>query len=167
MLSMVLVPSSLITLSTCFSSTSSLYSSPPLSLPSLWPHSCCAMSDAPIVRPPSSPLLFVPCLLPHLPSYLCMHRNSATDAVQQELLFVGQEAGKLIAMRNIIKKVHTWFPATAVYTYSTSLTLCTMFLQLHPSISPFASGDTLFLSCAHAHARMQCTHTKHSPNTTR
>ena len=114
------------------------------------------------------PLLFVPCLLPHLPSYLRMHRNSATDAVQQELLFVGQEAGKLIAMRNIIKKVHTWFPAIAVYTYSTSLTLCTMFLQLHPSISPFASGDTLFLFCAHMHAcartHAMYAHT-HTPNT--
>ena len=102
------------------------------------------------------PLLFVRTLSPPPPPLLLMHRNSATDAVQQELLFVGQEAGKLIAMRNIIKKVHTWFPAIAVYTYSTSLTSCTMFLQLHPSISPFASGDTLFLFCAHMHA---CAHT--------
>ena len=32
-------------------------------------------------------------------------RNAATETVQQELLFVGQEAGKLMAMRDIIKKV--------------------------------------------------------------
>lgn len=32
-------------------------------------------------------------------------RNSATDLVQQELLFVGQESGKLIAIRDIIHKV--------------------------------------------------------------
>ena len=34
-------------------------------------------------------------------------RNSATEAVQQELLFVGQESGKLLAMRNMVKKVST------------------------------------------------------------
>ena len=32
------------------------------------------------------------------------HRNAATDLVQQELLFVGTERGKLIALRNIIQK---------------------------------------------------------------
>ena len=31
--------------------------------------------------------------------------NSATDTVQQELNFVGQESGKLIAIRDIIRKV--------------------------------------------------------------
>ncbi|XP_028396880.1 probable ATP-dependent RNA helicase DDX52 [Dendronephthya gigantea] len=31
-------------------------------------------------------------------------RNSATDTVEQELLFVGQESGKLIAIRDIIQK---------------------------------------------------------------
>lgn len=30
-------------------------------------------------------------------------RNSATDLVEQELLFVGNEAGKLIAFRNLIR----------------------------------------------------------------
>ena len=32
-------------------------------------------------------------------------RNSATETVEQELLFVGQESGKLLAMRNMVKKV--------------------------------------------------------------
>ncbi|XP_076682477.1 DExD-box helicase 52 [Andrena cerasifolii] len=32
------------------------------------------------------------------------HRNAATDLVKQELLFVGAERGKLIALRNIIQK---------------------------------------------------------------
>jgi ATP-dependent RNA helicase DDX52/ROK1 len=32
-------------------------------------------------------------------------RNSATETVEQELLFVGQESGKLIAIRDIIQKV--------------------------------------------------------------
>lgn len=31
-------------------------------------------------------------------------RNSATDTVQQELVFVGNEAGKLIAFRNLVQK---------------------------------------------------------------
>jgi len=31
-------------------------------------------------------------------------RNAATDTVEQELVFVGQEAGKLLAMRQIILK---------------------------------------------------------------
>ena len=35
-------------------------------------------------------------------------RNAATDTVEQELLFVGQEAGKLIAMRDIVRKVSTY-----------------------------------------------------------
>lgn len=36
-------------------------------------------------------------------------RNSATDLVKQELLFVGQESGKLIAIRDIIHKVLNGF----------------------------------------------------------
>ena len=32
--------------------------------------------------------------------------NSATETVKQELLFVGQESGKLIAIRDIIGKVN-------------------------------------------------------------
>ena len=32
-------------------------------------------------------------------------RNSATETVEQELLFVGQEAGKLLAVRDIVQKV--------------------------------------------------------------
>ncbi|XP_033329020.2 DExD-box helicase 52 [Megalopta genalis] len=32
------------------------------------------------------------------------HRNAATDLVEQELLFVGTERGKLVALRNIIQK---------------------------------------------------------------
>ena len=34
-------------------------------------------------------------------------RNTATESVKQELLFVGQESGKLLAMRNLVKKVRT------------------------------------------------------------
>ena len=36
---------------------------------------------------------------------MCCFRNTATDAVKQELLFVGQESGKLLAMRNLVRKV--------------------------------------------------------------
>ncbi|PBC26216.1 ATP-dependent RNA helicase [Apis cerana cerana] len=32
------------------------------------------------------------------------HRNAATDLIEQELLFVGAERGKLVALRNIIQK---------------------------------------------------------------
>ena len=32
-------------------------------------------------------------------------RNVATETVEQELLFVGQESGKLLAIRDIIRKV--------------------------------------------------------------
>lgn len=32
-------------------------------------------------------------------------RNTATQTVEQELLFVGQEAGKLLAVRDIVQKV--------------------------------------------------------------
>ena len=35
----------------------------------------------------------------------CFFRNAATETVKQELLFVGQESGKLIAIRDIIAKV--------------------------------------------------------------
>ncbi len=37
-------------------------------------------------------------------------RNSATDTVKQELMFAGQESGKLLAIRDIIRKVShlTW-----------------------------------------------------------
>lgn len=35
-------------------------------------------------------------------------RNSATETVEQELLFVGQECGKLIALRDIIHKVQKY-----------------------------------------------------------
>lgn len=34
-------------------------------------------------------------------------RNTAVETVEQELLFVGTENGKLVAMRDIIKKVRT------------------------------------------------------------
>lgn len=33
-------------------------------------------------------------------------RNSAVETVEQELLFVGSETGKLLAMRELIKKVY-------------------------------------------------------------
>ena len=33
-----------------------------------------------------------------------LRRNTAIDTVKQELLFVGQESGKLLAMRNLVKK---------------------------------------------------------------
>ena len=44
-------------------------------------------------------------------------RNAATETVQQELLFVGQESGKLLAMRDVIAKVFTlscWLSVTLV-----------------------------------------------------
>ena len=34
-----------------------------------------------------------------------LNRNTATHTVEQELLFVGQEAGKLLAVRDIVQKV--------------------------------------------------------------
>lgn len=34
-------------------------------------------------------------------------RNAATDTVNQELIYVGDESGKMIAMRNIIQKVES------------------------------------------------------------
>ena len=37
--------------------------------------------------------------------YITPFSNSATETVKQELLFVGQESGKLIAVRDIIAKV--------------------------------------------------------------
>ncbi len=37
--------------------------------------------------------------------FTCIYRNTATLTVKQELLFVGQESGKLIAVREIISKV--------------------------------------------------------------
>ena len=37
---------------------------------------------------------------------MIIFRNSATETVKQELLFVGQESGKLIAIRDIIRKVN-------------------------------------------------------------
>lgn len=33
------------------------------------------------------------------------NRNTATHTIEQELLFVGQESGKLLAVRDIIQKV--------------------------------------------------------------
>ena len=33
------------------------------------------------------------------------HRNTAAELVEQELLFVGNERGKLLELRNIIQKV--------------------------------------------------------------
>jgi len=37
-------------------------------------------------------------------SFPC-NRNTATHTIEQELLFVGQESGKLLAVRDIIQKV--------------------------------------------------------------
>lgn len=36
---------------------------------------------------------------------MSIHRNSAAETVEQQLLFVGSENGKLLAMRNLIKQV--------------------------------------------------------------
>lgn len=36
-----------------------------------------------------------------------LFRNTAVDTVDQQLLFVGTENGKLVAMRDIIKKVRS------------------------------------------------------------
>ena len=40
-----------------------------------------------------------------LSAILFPYRNTAVETVEQELLFVGTENGKLLAMRDIIKKV--------------------------------------------------------------
>lgn len=37
--------------------------------------------------------------------FVLLFRNSAVDLIEQELLFVGSERGKLVAIRNIILKV--------------------------------------------------------------
>lgn len=37
--------------------------------------------------------------------HVCHARNSATESIDQELQFVGSESGKLIAVRDIIRKV--------------------------------------------------------------
>ena len=39
-------------------------------------------------------------------SFLFFYRNAATETVKQELKFVGQESGKLIAMREILRQVN-------------------------------------------------------------
>lgn len=36
---------------------------------------------------------------------ISFYRNTATDLVDQKLLFVGSERGKLVEFRNIIQKV--------------------------------------------------------------
>lgn len=46
-------------------------------------------------------------------------RNSATETVKQELLFVGQESGKMIAIRDIIREV-THFLLSLIIHYLTS-----------------------------------------------
>ena len=38
--------------------------------------------------------------------YVFFLRNSAVETVEQELLFVGSETGKLLAMRELVKKVY-------------------------------------------------------------
>ena len=35
----------------------------------------------------------------------CWNRNCATQTIQQELLFVGQENGKMVAVRDMVRKV--------------------------------------------------------------
>jgi len=37
---------------------------------------------------------------------LLFYRNTTTTTVEQELVFVGNEEGKLIAMRDLVKKVN-------------------------------------------------------------
>lgn len=38
-------------------------------------------------------------------AFFIYYRNAATDMVDQEILFVGSERGKLLAFRNMIQKV--------------------------------------------------------------
>ena len=47
-------------------------------------------------------LLGLTVLLPHA---ACFTRNTAVETVEQQLLFVGTECGKLLAVRDLIKKV--------------------------------------------------------------
>lgn len=37
--------------------------------------------------------------------YFLIIRNAAADTVDQELLYVGSESGKMVAFRNIVQKV--------------------------------------------------------------
>lgn len=42
--------------------------------------------------------------LPNLARVIVGHENSATNTVEQELLFVGSESGKLLAIRDMVRK---------------------------------------------------------------
>lgn len=58
-----------------------------------------------------------------------LNRNTATQTVEQELLFVGQEAGKLLSVRDIVQKV-SGFTVEGLHkdqlTDCTSTILCNM-----------------------------------------
>uniref|UniRef100_A0A667XYI8 Probable ATP-dependent RNA helicase DDX52 n=1 Tax=Myripristis murdjan TaxID=586833 RepID=A0A667XYI8_9TELE len=54
------------------------------------------------------------------------HRNTAVDTVEQELLFVGTENGKLLAMRDIIKKVGAIFFLASPTLFCCRLTLSSL-----------------------------------------
>ena len=45
------------------------------------------------------------------------NRNAAANLVEQELLFVSTERGKLMALRNIIQKVPSLFIDIYIYIY--------------------------------------------------
>ena len=49
--------------------------------------------------------------------FVCF-RNTATDAVKQELLFVGQESGKLLAIRNLVHRVRPYTSTLYIYMYN-------------------------------------------------
>ncbi len=54
-------------------------------------------------------------------------RNSAAELVKQELLFVGQESGKLLAIRDLVKKVG----GSSMNVYYTCISVCQSLALYH------------------------------------
>jgi len=50
---------------------------------------------------------------------MLLYRNTTTTTVEQDLVFVGNEEGKLIAMRDLVKKVNAiTYKLQKTYQYS-------------------------------------------------
>lgn len=54
------------------------------------------------------------------------HRNAASHSVKQELLFVGAEDGKLLAMRQLLRQVRFYCTQTLPRLYSGGCMHCTV-----------------------------------------
>lgn len=61
-------------------------------------------------------------------THYIFYRNATTDLVEQELLFVGAERGKLVALRNIIQKVLSLLLYYEIYFI---ILLCLYFIILY------------------------------------